>query len=375
MTQGKNDSGGTRRRASSIKDELFGDIRARDVPGTVTRDLKALYEFYLSDEERTRLASMGRIGRFFRMGFWILRSLLLKLSPVRRVLLVVALAFFVLGRTAIGIGAVGISTNLRPWGFGILFFVLMFELRDKLLARDEIEVARQVQLALLPRQHPTIPGWSIWGHTQPANDVGGDLLDYIPLDAGNVAVTLGDVAGKGLGAALLMAKLQATLRALAPGCSSLAELGARVNTILYRDGLDNRFATLVCMRVDPGNDRIRVLNAGHNPPLLARAGGIEALPASGRPLGMLPDEDYTEGTCEFAAGDLLFVFSDGLVEARDASDQEFGTARIRRLLPGLRDLTVERAGERLLQEIERFMGGRRPHDDLSMILMKRRAVD
>jgi len=375
MTQRKKHSGGARQRASSIRDELFGDVRARDFPGTVTRDLKALYAFYLDDEERTRLARMGRIGRFFRMSLWILRNLLLRLSPVRRILLVVALAFFVLGRTAIGIGEGGFGANLRPWGFVILFFVLMFELRDKLLARDEIEVARQVQLALLPRGHPTIPGWSIWGHTRPANDVGGDLLDYIALDAGNVAVTLGDVAGKGLGAALLMAKLQATLRALAPGCPSLSELGARVNTILYRDGLDNRFATLVCMRVDPGDDQIRFLNAGHNPPLLARAGSIESLPASGRPLGMLPDEEYTEGTCRFAAGDLLMVFSDGLVEARDASDQEFGTARVRDLLPRLRDLTVERAGEQLLQEIERFMGGRRPHDDLSMILMKRRAAD
>ena len=364
--QGKKDPGGS---------GLFGGVRARDVPGTVTRDLKALYDFYLSDEERAHLASMGRIGRFIKMSLWILRNLLLKLSPVRRILLVVALAFFVLGRTTFGIGGVGIGTNLRPWGFVILFFVLMFELRDKLLARDEIEVARQVQLALLPRHHPTIPGWSIWGHTRPANDVGGDLLDYIALDAGNVAVTLGDVAGKGLGAALLMAKLQATLRALAPECSSLSELGARVNTILYRDGLDNRFATLVCMRVDPGSDRIRFLNAGHNPPLLARADRIESLPASGRPLGMLPDEDYTEETCEFAAGDLLMIFSDGLVEARDASDQEFGTARVRRLLPGLRDLTVERAGDQLLQEIERFLGGRRLHDDLSIILMKRRAAD
>lgn len=366
--------GGAGRRASSIKDELFGGFRARDFPGTVRRDLKGLYDFYLSDEEHSHLDSMGRVGRFFKMSLWILRNLLLRLSPVRRILLVIALLFFLLGRIEIGIGEAGFGTNLRPWGFVILFFILMFELRDKLLARDEIEVARQVQLALLPRHHPTIPGWSIWGHTRPANDVGGDLLDYLALDAGGMLVTLGDVAGKGLGAALLMAKLQATLRAIAPACPSLSELGARLNTILYRDGLDNRFATLVCMRLDPGSDRIHVLNAGHNPPLLVRSGGIESLPASGRPLGMLPDENYTEMTHEFAEDDLLIIFSDGLVEARDTADQEFGTARIRQLLPGLRDLTVERAGERMLQEIERFMEGRPPHDDLSMILMKRRAA-
>ncbi len=360
-----------RERPPSFKNALFGDVRAREIPGGVGRDLKSLYEFYLSEEEKTRLSDTGRIRRFFKMLAGILRNLLLRLSPVRRVLLVTAIICFLLGRVSIGlVGDAHVGANLRPWGFLLIVFVLMLELKDKLLVRDEIEVARQVQLALLPTRYPRIDGWAIWGHTRPANDVGGDLVDHVGLNGRAHAVALGDVAGKGLGAALLMAKLQATFRALAPGCESLADLGARLNAILHRDGLDNRFATFVCARLEPGAPRIRYLNAGHNPPFVARADRIDALPPSGRPLGMLAGTTYNEGSVDMEPGDLLLAYSDGLVEARGALEEEFGVDRIRRLLPELRDVTVESAGRRILEEVERHIAGRRPHDDLSIILIQ-----
>src|SRR2546425_3758516 len=110
----------------------------------------------------------------------------------------------------------------------------MLELKDKLLARDEIEIARQVQLALLPSRHPQPDGWSLWSFMRPANDVGADLVDYIELPEGRLGVVLGDVAGEGLGAALLTAKLQATLRALVPPCPALSGLGPQMNDILHR---------------------------------------------------------------------------------------------------------------------------------------------
>jgi serine phosphatase RsbU (regulator of sigma subunit) len=251
--------------------------------------------------------------------------------------------------------------------------VLMLELKDKLVARDEIDVAREVQLNLLPREHPVIGGWEVWSSTRPANDVGGDLVDYLH-EHGEIGVVLGDVAGKGMGAALLMAKLQATLRALATDHADLADLARRLNEILHRDGLDNRFATFFYASIRPGAGRLRWVNAGHNPPLLLRAGGaVEELPASGLPLGVLPGISYTESRVELDSGDLLAIYSDGLSEAADGEEEEYGPERLAALLPGLAALSLEQAGAAILADVDRFTGNRRLQDDLSLVLLRRMA--
>lgn len=356
--------------------EIFRDVRARDLPGSLRRDFSDLYRFYLDDETRAQLAGMGRIRRTFKMGFWIFKSLLLKLSPLRRVMLLAALLLLFLGRISlVVVGPLVLTPTLRLWlAVLLLLLVLMLELKDKLLARDEIELARQVQLALLPRRHPHPAGWGIWSHTRPANAVGGDLVDSMALAAGEVGVALGDVAGKGLAAALLMAKLQATLRALAPDIGSLADLGAALNQILCRDGLENRFATLFYLTLQPGSPTVRYLNAGHNPPYVVRDGEVEQLDPSARPLGMLPGGAYREDRVDLAPGDLLIVYSDGLVEARNALGEEFGSDRLLALARGLRGLPAERCGAALVEEADRFLGEERPHDDLSLVVVERLAL-
>ena len=174
---------------------VMDDLRHIELRRDYLQELKDLYFFYVDDERRAELDSMGRIWRAFVLIGWILKSLFLKLSRARRVLLLVAMIFAVLGWTKISIGAFAPpGIELRLWGFVLLLIVLMLELRDKLLARDEIAVARQVQLALLPDHHPDVPGWIVWSHSRPANDVGGDLVDYIELDGFRHAVLLGDVA-------------------------------------------------------------------------------------------------------------------------------------------------------------------------------------
>jgi phosphoserine phosphatase RsbU/P len=245
------------------------------------------------------------------------------------------------------------------------------ELKDKLLARDEIEVARQVQLALLPREHPRLPGWSIWSYMRPANDVGADLVDYIDLASRGLGIALGDVSGKGLGAALLTAKLQATLRALLPGHPSLAALGGELNSILHRDGLDNRFATLFFFEIQPGKGEVRYLNAGHNPPFVAREDRVEPLAASSLPLGMMGQVEYAEGRVSLEPGDVLLIYSDGVTEARNPEEEEFGEQRLRALLPLIRPLPADQAGLRILHEVNAFLAGERNHDDLSLIVALR----
>lgn len=335
------------------------------------RELQQLYAFYLDDERREELASMGRVRRAFSVLFWILKSLLLKLSPARRVMLLVALVFEVVGWKKLEISNMIMDFDLRPWGFALLLIVLMLELRDKLLAKDEIAVARQVQLALLPDSHPEIPGWAVWSLSRPANDVGGDLVDYLELDGFRHAVVLGDVAGKGLGAALLTAKLQATLRALVPDSASLAELGTRVDDILHRDGLANRYATLFFVALEHHSGRMLYLNAGHNPAFAVHADSVEQLSASSYPLGMLGTAEYEEGSVEMAPGDVLVIYSDGLTEAENEAGDEFGGERLQGMLLGLRGLPPHEIGVAILDRVDEFLGGARLTDDLSLAIIVR----
>jgi sigma-B regulation protein RsbU (phosphoserine phosphatase) len=339
-------------------------------------EFRELYYFYLDEEARNRLAGMGRIRRAFLLLGWLLKSLLMKLSPARRIMLLVALVFTVLGKTGLGFtfGGWALAHDLRPWGFLLLLIVLMLELKDKLLAKDEIQIAREVQVALLPHEEAEIPGWSVWSCSRPANDVGGDLVDYIDLDGFRHGVVLGDVAGKGLGAALLSAKLQATLRALVPEAASLDDLASRVNTIFFRDGLENRYATLFYAELEYDSGQLRYLNAGHNPAFAIQADGSRKLGASSLPLGMLPSSNYEECTLQFEPGEMLLAYSDGLTEAENAAGEEFGLQRIEALLPELVKLEPPAIGRRLLKEVDRFVGDVRPRDDLSLVVIRRQAT-
>jgi hypothetical protein len=364
---------GARAKNPALHQVVMEDLRSTRW-GRYVREFQDLYSFYVDDERKAELASMGRIRRAVTVLFWILKSLLMKLSPVRRVMLLVSLIFFFLiGYKSITLGTLPpLKLNMAPWGFALLLIVLMLELRDKLLARDEIAVARQVQLALFPSEHPEVPGWSVWSVSRPANDVGGDLVDYIELDGFRHGILLGDVAGKGLGAALLTAKLQATIRALVPDVTSLDDLGTRVNDIFHRDGLDNRYATLFFTELEHHSGHLRYLNAGHNPAFVVRADRIDTLPASSYPLGMLGSAAYEEGSLSLEPGDVLLAYSDGLTEATNANGDEFGAERLEKLLPDLRGIAPQEIGSRVLAEVDRFLDDARLTDDLSLSIILRR---
>jgi serine phosphatase RsbU (regulator of sigma subunit) len=355
----------------SLRRAVVDGFRADGIRRKFGEDLRELYRFYFDEEERERLARKGPVGRFFRIAWHLLRTLIVRLSPVRRLMLLLSLFLSIQGPFTLTFSSVQTTLSMMPVAYGLVLLVLLLELKDKLLARDEIEVARQVQLALLPREQPALEGWSLWCSTRPANDVGGDLVDHVALAGGYLGVVLGDVAGKGLGAALLCAKLQASLRAVLPDCHSLADLGARLNSILHRDGIENRFATLFYAEIGPASGRLRVLNAGHNAALLFRAGAVERIGASASPLGMFEGTAYREELLDLAPGDLVIAFSDGLSEARNDRDEEFGEARIESLASSLRGSDAAEVGERILREVELFLGGRKPHDDLSVFVLSR----
>jgi sigma-B regulation protein RsbU (phosphoserine phosphatase) len=228
-----------------------------------------------------------------------------------------------------------------------------------------------VQLALMPAEKPNVPGWDVWLYTRPANDVGGDLVDHLKIEERRHFVALGDVSGKALPAALLSVKLQATLRALAPTFTDLGDLGAAVNRILQRDGLPSRFASLVYLLISEDAGRVGVLNAGHMPPLLMRNGVVETLPRGGVVLGLIEDTTYVEQTVDLNAGDSLVVYSDGVSEAMNESEDFFDDDRLIAAVRQTAGLAAEATGRRVLDAVSAFVGEAAPSDDMSLIVVKR----
>ena len=345
-----------------IAHTLAGDLKRVLTPGrsftahrVAKRTLADLEEFYLTEEHRKRLARAGLLKRWALRMWWLFKGLVLKLSPTRRLLLALALFNF----TGLQIKSEQVSISFPGIGFGLVLLVLALELRDKLVAHDELETGRTVQRALMPSAAPVLAGWDVWLYTRSANEVSGDLVDALALGQQRTVLVLADVAGKGLSAALLSTKLQATVRALvfdteiavagagvehhahgAPGTRrdslaglpSLGDLGERVNHIMYRDRVRGRFATMVCLLTSSDSGTVRLLNAGHMAPLVVRDLVIEELPRGSIAIGMVPIAGCVEQAAHLGAGDTLVVYSDGVTEAMDDARDFFGDERLRAVL-------------------------------------------
>ena len=362
---------GSPKRDHVLRKTIVNDLRKGNIGESLRRDFKELYRFYIDGETQERLRSYGRVKRFVHMSWYLLKNLLLKLTPARRFLLLLSIIFFFSGDTTFSNRDFRFSLNYNLVSYLLLLLVLMLELKDKLLAHDELQIGRTVQKALLPEENPTLAGWSVWLFTRPANDVGGDLVDYINLDEDRLGLTLGDVAGKGLGAALLMSKLQSTLRAIAPDYKSLSDLGQRINLIFCRDSLPNKFATLVYFELMQSSGKVRLLNAGHLPPLVLHGNKVEELSRGAPALGLMKTSNYAEEEIDLNPGDLMVVYSDGVTEARNERDEFYGDQRLMSLIGKSAGISPDRVGERILAEVDQFVGDAPRSDDLSLVIVKR----
>ncbi len=355
-----------------LRTVLKNDILSGDLSHTVRRDLRDLREFYIDDSRKELLKKMSPLKRWLYTLGWLLKALFLKLTPARRILLCIGL-FVALFSSKIQFGDSTATLTIDPSiiAFILILVVLMLELKDKLLARSELTAGRAVQIALMPERSPSVPGWDVWLMTRPANEVGGDLLDYIKVDQNRAGLALGDVAGKGLGAALFMVKLQSTLRAFIPNAGGIADLGRKVNEIFYRDKVPNIFASLVYVELVSDSSAVRLLNAGHLLPIFLSNDGLREIPKSGPGLGILPEPNFQEQCIEMSGNDLMVIYSDGVTEARNENGDFFGTERLSNLLLGLRNVSSKLAGETILSNVDLFIGRAPIHDDLSLIVIQR----
>jgi len=235
----------------------------------------------------------------------------------------------------------------------------------------DIQTARKVQLHFLPQHRPTVAGYNIYHHYQAAEAVGGDYFDYIPLPHNRMAITMGDVSGKGVSAALLMARCCSEVRYSLATSESLSEAVNRLNRVMHEISGDRFVTFLVCV-LDPLANRVQVINAGHLPPWIrssidGNATRLEREP-SGPPLGVLPDFIYREQVCTLDPGDQILMFTDGLNEADNSSGEQFGYDRIQENFSKSTDamMTIKT----MLEAIGKFSDGGLASDDICLICME-----
>jgi len=353
----------------TIRDDLH-NVKIKDDFKDEYRELK---DYFLTDDRKETLKTMSSFKKFFVLPWWLLKALYFKLTPLRRLLLVFGIIFLIIsGKTGYDSDGNSYSLDVTAILAGLIFlFIIALELKDKLHAKTELEEGRAIQKALMPDIQPEVNGWDIWLYTKPANDVGGDLLDIINLPGNKYGVSIGDVAGKGLSAALLMAKLQATVRALAPDFKSLSELGKKINEIFYRDSLPQLFSSLIYIEIKSGTSLIKMLNAGHPPPLLISENSITKLEKGAPALGILANPDFKEKSFEFTHDDVLIAYSDGVTEARNEIGEFYGEDGLNKELSNIDELNSKQIGDKLIAGINNFAGKAKVHDDLTIAILRR----
>ncbi len=242
---------------------------------------------------------------------------------------------------------------------------------------SEMAIAARLQKSVLPQAPPRLPGWDLAGRTLPARETGGDFFDFLELPAGGLGLVLADVSGKGLPAALFMLSTRAYLRTLALGGLPPQQVLAGANRQVAADsGVSGMFVTTFYAELDPPSGRLRYANAGHNPPLLLRCGqggAMEELERTGLPLGVRPDESYQLAQVLLRPGDMLLIYSDGVTEAPDREQREWGTSRLREQIRRGSRLPADELLGRIREQVDAWSGSQPQFDDMTLVILARRA--
>lgn len=256
---------------------------------------------------------------------------------------------------------------------------LMAAITEEITHRErlnrEVEIAREVQERLFPQELPKIDGLDYFGACRPALGVGGDYYDFLALPEGHLGIALGDVSGKGIGAALLMASLQASLRSEAARApEDIAAVVANVNRLVYQASTSNRYATFFYAQYDPSRRQLTYVNAGHNPPMLFRkngdAGQVLRLEAGGTVVGLLESYPYEQEKLAILPGDLLILFTDGISEAMNSADEEWGEERFEEAVKACSHLSAHEILDQLVRDADAFAAGAKQHDDMTLVVIK-----
>ena len=371
-------------RARSFWTRVTEGMELDQLWGQFVSEAKSSYGLYSKDVDWDEIhREKSKFKRILRSAWALFQAMLMKLSPARRVLLLIAIALLVIHPNFQYGRHESVNFDLSAFGALILFFLLALELADRVTMKRDLEIAREIQQWLVPDQPPVVTGFDLAFATRPQNTVAGDYYDAFlrPLPPNDSAtapllIVVADVAGKSVPAALLMATFQASLRALAATPASLDEIVRGLDRYARAHSLEGRrFTTAFIAEVDPATREMRYVNAGHNSPILRRATGeIERLSRGGPPFGvpLFTDEEpaYPSGRVELDRGDLLFIFTDGVIEAIDDKGEEFAESR---LIPCIQSAPPESAADtlkRVMTEVNTFVGYARQHDDITSFVLR-----
>jgi serine phosphatase RsbU (regulator of sigma subunit) len=354
-------------------------------------EARASYSLYSREIDWEALRKETRVRQFRKTSSALFWALLMKLSPARRVFLLIALFFAIVALTnsQVTISSSNSGHNYQvapPNNFlavlisvAALLFLLALELADRVSMKRDLEIAREIQRWLVPESPPEVPGVEIAFISRPANTVGGDYYDaFLRASAGakpdskRLLLVVADVAGKSVPAALLMATFQASLRTLAEANTSLLELVEGLNRYACAHSLGGRrFTTAFFAELDPETHVLSYIRAGHNAPLIRRASGtLEPLETGDLPLGIEASARFTCATTTMSPRDLLVIFTDGLLEAVNDADQEFGEPRILEVLKSSDEAGAQATLKNLLSAVDAFVGHARQHDDITCLLLR-----
>jgi phosphoserine phosphatase RsbU/P len=342
-------------RSRSFLNAYTHGLKREDLQRLFTRDTREAYRFFAKNFDEASLTGLSRHRRWMtraRLFFW---AFTLRLSPARRVIYGVGLVLCLFGflQSFRGIGTGGLPILFGPYvvdldlplprwapgtgslfaGFLLVNLLILLEVADRLSLKNDLEIAREIQYAMLPQAKFDSATFEAFGLTRPANTVGGDFYDVMPLQDGRVIVTLGDVSGKGSPAALLMALLLAMFRTLVDEGLEAAALAERLNLQICRHSPASRFITLFFAACDQATGRMVYVNAGHMPALLRRRDGtFERLTGGGIALGMFELSKYEACETTLEPGDTLVLYSDGVTEAENHQGQPFEESGLERVV-------------------------------------------
>jgi len=252
---------------------------------------------------------------------------------------------------------------------------LIEERMEKRRMEEELKVASEIQMRLQPVAPPKIDGWDMTGVSFPCREIGGDYYDFIQCKNDPcLTVAVGDVSGKGTGAALLMSSLHAAVRAQAQTRRSISEVMAEINEYIFENSPSNKFLTLFYGTINPETGELKYSNGGHNPPILVRAAGdVLRLDKGGLPVGMMKGMVYQEDSVGFNLGDVLVIYSDGITESVNEQDEEFEEERLIEVVRHNLNRSASGIRDRIDEALSRFVGTMAPVDDMTLMIIKRNA--
>jgi phosphoserine phosphatase RsbU/P len=362
-------------RIADFFDTYTKDLTSEDLQRLFTRDTREAYRFFTRGVKTDAFKALPWHKRLIAEARVLFLAFTMKLSPARRAVYGVALVLAAIGLiTLAGVPAPffrrGVMLLLAA--FFLVNLLVLLEVADRLSLKNDLEIARQIQQAMLPAPSYSAPGVETFGSSRPANTVGGDFYDIIPLDDGRLIIALGDVAGKGSPAALLMALLLAMLRTLVDEQLPPADLVARLNVQVCRQAPGTRFITLFIAFYEPMTGDMTYVNAGHTQPLLIRRNRMaERLTEGGIALGMFEHSTYQTGHATIQPDELVAIYSDGITEAENPEGRPFDESGLESALIGNLSGSLASIGTSVVRAVEQHTADTRLADDLTILLLRR----